>query len=411
MQKRTGYLRRTNSRQRFAKIIFFGGLLTAFLSTTGTTDRLPAQEAASSQTEVSDSDSKEAVASKAVQEQEEQPTETSTEKPKTATLTQQAYALSRKVTSIEELDQILELLDQIEESTASPKELAYRDSLQAWALVGKGKRLLDEADRCNQLGKSDECTKLVEETERSLDQAIDKDEKNASAYHLRGTVYARQTRFELATKDFSTAIRLKPEQLDSWFNRAEVQYASEEFAQAISDYSHVLKQQSDDVQARTGRAHCYLQLGRFEEAIADYQAVVLTRPNCEAYTNLADACQMSGDWSSADENFFKATTFSNNNARTYCRIAWLYATCPEPEFQKPLLSLQAIKRAILLTGSETAEYLEVLAAAQAANGDFETAQKTQQRAIALLEPSDEMQERLKRFAENKPFQQSENKHR
>ncbi len=73
------------------------------------------------------------------------------------------------------------------------------------------------------------------------------------------------------------------------------------------------------------------------------------------------------------------------------------ATCPDARYRAPELAVQAAKKAIQLDGSSDYAYLDTLAAAQAALGQFAEARETLARAIQAA-PDKEVEDLKRRLA-------------
>ena len=92
----------------------------------------------------------------------------------------------------------------------------------------------------------------------------------------------------------------------------------------------------------------------------------------------------------------------------HSRSAWLRATCPDAHYRNGKLAVQSARRACELTLWRNPDELEVLAAACAEAGDFESAVKWQEKASKLtVDPPaiESCQKRLALYREGKPFRQ------
>ena len=63
----------------------------------------------------------------------------------------------------------------------------------------------------------------------------------AVAHNVRGFVYARLRRYDLAIKDFTRVIELEPRSATARFNRARAQESAGRRAEAVADYRAALR--------------------------------------------------------------------------------------------------------------------------------------------------------------------------
>jgi tetratricopeptide (TPR) repeat protein len=78
-------------------------------------------------------------------------------------------------------------------------------------------------------------------------------------------------------------------------------------------------------------------------------------------------------------------------------LAWLYATCDDPKFRDSKAALAHAERAVELTNWKEGQFIDTLAEAHYANGDFEQAVEIQKRALALLPDDEELKEHMARY--------------
>ncbi len=120
------------------------------------------------------------------------------------------------------------------------------------------------------------------------------------------------------------------------------------------------------------------------------------------------------DWLGVGD-YRRALAVYDELARTYpelveahSRSAWLRATCPDAHYRDGKLAVESARRACELTDWHNPGELEVLAAACAEAGDFESAVKWQEKVLTLtVEPADvqSCQKRLALYLAGKTFRQ------
>lgn len=86
---------------------------------------------------------------------------------------------------------------------------------------------------------------------------------------IRGTVFAEEGHFDLAVRDFTEAIRLRPEYDAAYYNRGLTYVKMERYEEGIQDFTTIIGFVPNHQGAHVQRAFAYILLGRDEEAEAD----------------------------------------------------------------------------------------------------------------------------------------------
>ena len=90
-------------------------------------------------------------------------------------------------------------------------------------------------------------------------------------------------------------------------------------------------------------------------------------------------------------------------------IAWIRATRRDPAFYHPGLALELAQRACAISKNKNPVFLDTLAAAYAANGQFDRATQAAQKAMELMRSQGQtaaipkIQKRLELYQANKPY--------
>lgn len=110
----------------------------------------------------------------------------------------------------------------------------------------------------------------------------------------------------------------------------------------------------------------------------------------------------------AISDFTRATELTPQRGEPYNNLAWILATCDDPDFRDGELALKNAQKAAELL-KESPDSLDTLAAAQAESGRFAEAVKTMERVVAWCEQKGDAQ-RLKQarlhlasYRDNKPW--------
>lgn len=127
-----------------------------------------------------------------------------------------------------------------------------------------------------------ETRSILNEMAETLDdvhRALELEPKNALHWCLRGITWFRiarkawlgtKTAMQNAWEDYSEAIRLNPDDADTWQYRALVHWQRLELDAVIDDCSEAIRRQADHLDALRLRAQVYRRQKRFDDAAKDY---------------------------------------------------------------------------------------------------------------------------------------------
>lgn len=263
------------------------------------------------------------------------------------------------------------------------------NALKAWALSKRGQQRIDLAMSIRNAGNLEQFEAVVKAAVIDFDDSIAIDSQKWKPYFGRGVARAGIDQTERAIADLNRAIELNPKSKKAKFNRAELLSWQQRYDQAIEDYEAVIAADADDVQAINGLAFAKLFNGNADQAMELFDRVVELQPdNPTAYQNRAEAHQSVGNWKRAHEDL---TTSLNRQAtgEGYLKAAWLLSTCPDPDFFQPQTAMAMAKQGQSFD-KDSVTTLEVLAAAAAANGEFDTAVRLQQQAISKIKTANHL---------------------
>ena len=143
------------------------------------------------------------------------------------------------------------------------------------------------------------------------------------------------------------------------------------------------------------------------------EAIRLDPGNVQAHYNLGLAFSHIGKYEAARAQYAEAIRLQPGDPKAYNASAMIMAACPEAKFRDGKRAVQFATRACELTQWKNPIIIDTLAAAQAEAGDFDTAVKSQKKAIELL--TDEQQKadyrsRLALYQAKKPYRQGSPRH-
>jgi tetratricopeptide (TPR) repeat protein len=186
----------------------------------------------------------------------------------------------------------------------------------------------------------------VENARRSLDAALRNDPTFWPALYTRANVLLIQGKPQLAIQDCSAALRLNP----AFFEAALL------------------------------RASANAALGRYPESLKEIEHVIAIRPRT---TGLARALR---------------------------DRAWLRATCPDPSFRNGQQAIKDATAACRIMSWNDEDMIDTLAAAYAEAGDFDSAVRYEEQALAVkgitAEDAKSLQNHLALFKQHQPVRSS-----
>ena len=116
-----------------------------------------------------------------------------------------------------------------------------------------------------------------------LGRAIDSGELPESSLFLvhvaRGdALYARGDQ-QGALRDFDTAVSLKPDYPEAYYNRGNLHCLMRQYDKAIEDYTRAIELTANDANAHNNRGMAWHQKGNYQSALANYNRAIAINPN------------------------------------------------------------------------------------------------------------------------------------
>ena len=177
---------------------------------------------------------------------------------------------------------------------------------------------------------------------KDFTKAIELKPDYAFAYNNRGAVYRDKGEHDQAIEDCSKAIQLKPDYAEPYSNRGAAYRNKGNYDRAIKDYDTAIQLKPDFVQAYYNRGLAYHEKREFDLAITDYsKAIRLNRKLFHPYYNRGNAYLQKRDFDRAIEDYSAAIELNPELGPAYCNRgeAWLYLK----EWDKAKVDLTAAK--------------------------------------------------------------------
>jgi tetratricopeptide (TPR) repeat protein len=245
-------------------------------------------------------------------------------------------------------------------------------------------------------------------TEVLYTRALSVTEDNYLAHKAMGNELLRQERVSEAADHFAQAARLAPDWSPPRLGLADVEVKRGQIARALDLYEQVLERNPSDAGA-AGRYGLALGLaGRFADArIQLARALAVYAGTAELHRAMAGIEAALGNLRAAKRHGREALRLRPGYTDAANNLAWLLATAADP-------SLRDAREAIALVeadavASDAAWLLDTLAAAYAADGRFDDAIRTADRAARITTEGDRpgdargIRQRLALYRQRRPY--------
>lgn len=258
-------------------------------------------------------------------------------------------------------------------------------------------------------------------------QALDAKPDNAEVYNNLGNALALQGRPDEASDCYRQALRLNPDYTEAYNNLGLIAAKRGELDQAIEYYRRALECSPVYAKAHVNLGHALSRLHQHEDAMRHYEAAVQLDPNHdspiphlrealrlvpdspELHCELGQRLVAAGQPDQALQHFRQAARLRAGWPLPLERLAWVLATHLDPSSHQQQEAIRVADNAVQLTSRQDVEALDILAAAQAAAGQFEAAIATAEEALALLhtaatsERADAIRRRLELYRQRQPY--------
>ncbi|MDH3717653.1 MAG: tetratricopeptide repeat protein [Planctomycetota bacterium] len=314
------------------------------------------------------------------------------------------------------LAESVEIYNELIEQNSKEGRL-YTLRASAWWARGDEQSALDDFDQAIKLGyrQADAYTSRgmfhaalgnYRKAVADYSQAIKLDAKDAAPWINRAAVWMTIQKYELAIKDYNEAVRRNPKDANTYQQRAVARKLNRQLDLAVKDFSRAIKLSPRHVPAVMGRGYAWYQLAEYEKAVVDFtRAIKLDPKSAQAYNNRGFNYQLLGNFQAALADYDKAIELAPTLTLALQNKAWLLASVADAKIRDGKQAVDIATKACELSNYKLAGDLKALAAALAADGQFEKAIGWQEKAIELLpeEQKEAGREALAQYADNKPL--------
>ncbi len=249
-------------------------------------------------------------------------------------------------------------------------------------------------------------------------QSIRLNPKKAIYFKNRGMSYKKKDDFKSAIKDFDSAVKLLPAYSSAIAERGDCQLELKNYEAALQDYQAALKIDPASTDALWGMAlyfdikkdpqqanqyyenvlkldpkryFAYYKIGsnfqsenNFAKAIQNYDRSIAIKPTYRsAHRNRGICYRKTGNYAQALKDFDQAIQISPKHPDAYRSRAWLKITASDPKFIDLAGAKQDLAQAEKFTSPGSWRLAQSFAGLYAAEGKFDQAVETMNKAIAL----------------------------
>jgi serine/threonine protein kinase len=198
-------------------------------------------------------------------------------------------------------------------SAISPQD---KTATSGTAKTGEPKSLQQSIAEASQ--ENDDSSKKSNNTSQTSSDANSPTLKSATAYIERGLARYKAEDYQGAIKDYDEAIRLNPDDADTFYNRGLARYSSKDNQGAIEDYNEAIRLNPKDADSFYNRGLARYDSDDKEGAIKDYDEAIRLNPKDDtSYFNRAITRRQLGDNQGAIKDYSQAIQLNPKYAKAY----------------------------------------------------------------------------------------------
>jgi tetratricopeptide (TPR) repeat protein len=208
------------------------------------------------------------------------------------------------------------------------------------------------------------------------------EEPDADTYYNRGNSRYSIKDYKGAKEDYAKAFMLDDNFLDALYSLACVKFDLGEFEDAIKDFSSFIKIVPDNPMAYTIRAAAYKAIKQYTNAAQDYSTAILIEPNADHYYNRGVFLMDLNYHKEANADLSKSLRLNRNNS-----YAYFYRGASNVLLGKYLDAIDDFSKAIEFDSVDFDAYLGLAIAYNKVN-DIANAKLNFDKANAIISPNE-----------------------
>jgi tetratricopeptide (TPR) repeat protein len=242
-----------------------------------------------------------------------------------------------------------------------------------------------------------------------LTEAVRLDDADPVAHYNLGSALSSTGEIERAQRHLARAIALKPDYAEAHNNLGAIARAQGRADEAVAYFTRAIEADPSFAFAHNNLGSTLRSRGRIDEAIEHYRRALAASPDyADARYNLGLALHLRGRTREAIAELEHVERGDLDHADALSMLAWILATSRDAALRQPARAVTLAERAAALAAAD-ASTIDTLAASYAANGEFEKAVETGERALRLANGrglkalAAEIEARIALFRKKQPF--------
>ncbi|MHC4259288.1 MAG: tetratricopeptide repeat protein [Planctomycetota bacterium] len=233
-------------------------------------------------------------------------------------------------------------------------------------------------------------------------------------YNLASSL-VEQGRNDEAIKYYTKTLQLDPDHFNAHINLGLAFLDEGKMDEAAAHCNYALELDPNSATAHCNMGVVFHRQDRLSEALTHYNQALGINPRLpKVYRHLGTVFYQQGKIERAIAHWAKAHLFEPNDVEILNNLAWVWATSEDPRFRNPTDAVRFAERACELTDYSQPGALDTLAAACAAAGQFDRAERIAEIALTLASTSQadklakQIRSRLELYRQRRPYRESPN---
>jgi tetratricopeptide (TPR) repeat protein len=236
---------------------------------------------------------------------------------------------------------------------------------------------------------------------------------DAQAHNNLGIMLVRAGRVQEGMAHIERAVQVSPGYAEAYYNLGLALVRAGKPEDAIRNYERALQIDPESAETHDRLAEALAETGRMQAAIPHWKRALQLNPGfAEAHNNLGFALVLAGKAQEAMVHLEQALRINPDYPMACYNLARLKATLPPTQGGDPVRAVSLARRACELTGYQSPAFVDTLAQAHAAAGQFEDAVAAAQKAVELAravgqpELAERIEARLQRYRDGHAYRES-----